>query len=118
MNKSCGVIKGEDTVIIRYGGYDLDVYDYNREGSIYVSRIKTTRQRNFRGVEQYLRELRNEKVNQVDYMLERYSRAQPGERELIEQTAELLGEIGIKKEDVIEEFRKKKLQDIKEKQYR
>ncbi|WP_405101579.1 hypothetical protein [Oceanobacillus sp. FSL H7-0719] len=102
-------------LVISYENYDLEVGEI--EEMLFVTKIKTKRQRNFRTLKEFYREVENIKVNQVDRLFESFARDQPSIEEKFKEENEMIKEIGIDKEEVARLFKAELLEEIERKEF-
>lgn len=100
---------------ISYDDYDLKVGEI--EGMLFITEIKTKRQRKFRSLKGYYREVNNIKINEVDRLLEAYGRNRPSIEERFAEETELIKNLGIDKEKVSELFKERLIEEIKNRVY-
>jgi len=113
-------------VKVKIDGFDLKVYE--KEGMLFVDSIKTTRQRKYRSLKSFYREVNDIKVNQIDSMLESFSRIEKSLDEKFEEQNDFLEKLKVDKKDIvpaykdayiqyIEQEAKKEIKRVKSNQY-
>ncbi|MBM7598226.1 NAD-dependent SIR2 family protein deacetylase [Virgibacillus halotolerans] len=96
--------------------FDMEVGEV--EGMLFITKIKTRKQRNYRTLKQFYREVNNIKVNKVDEMLESFSRSEKDIYKQLEDEDNLIEKLGIDKTKVAEFFKEELIKEIKEKVFR
>lgn len=91
---------------------DLDLEVGETEGILFIIKIKTKRQRKFRTLAEYYREVNGIRLNSVDSMLESFGRSEKSIQERFEEENELINKLGIHKEEVAELFKRSLIKEI------
>ena len=101
---------------VRVNGYDLIV---NKNGEkLFVTQIKTTRQRKYRWLDDFYKEVMNIKENQIDRMLRLYGRQNIDIEKEFEKQESMLKELGVNKEEVIDSYRENMIDYVSNYEYR
>lgn len=109
-------IKLKITYDNRRNSYNLEVGEI--EGMLFITKIKTNRQRNFRTLKEFYRESNNIKVNKIDSLFESFGRSKQDVYERFEEENELIEKLGIDKTKVAELFKKELIKKIEKKEFK
>lgn len=101
---------------IRVNGYDL-IVDKNGD-KLFVIKIKTTRQRKHRWLDDFYSEVMNIKENQIDRMLRLYGRQNIDIEKEFEKQESMLKELGVNKEEVIDAYRENMIDYVSNYEYK
>lgn len=96
----------------------IDIGDYQfravfDSGKIFVPYIKKTRQRKYRSLGDFYNEEKGIKENQIDRMLNMVGRYNRSGGEKFKEQEEQLKELGIRKEEIIEAYRREYIDYVK-----